>query len=44
MVGQEIGGGQIKMGIKDAKRFALLVPLLGIVIHLITAQYWVMRL
>ncbi len=31
MVGQEIGGGQIKMGIKDAKRFALLVPLLAVI-------------
>lgn len=31
MVGQEIGGGKIKMGIKDAKRFILLVPLLTIV-------------
>jgi len=31
MVGQEIGGGQIKTGIKDAKRFALLVPLLAAV-------------
>ena len=31
MVGQEIGGGKIKMGIKDAKRFILLVPLLACV-------------
>ena len=28
MVGQEIGGGQIRMGVKDAKRFILLIPLL----------------
>ena len=26
MVGQEIGGGEIKMGLKDAKRFLVLVP------------------
>jgi len=31
MVGQEIGGGKIRMGIKDAKRFILLVPLLACV-------------
>ncbi len=31
MVGQEIGGGQIKTGLADAKRFALIVPLLGII-------------
>ena len=31
MVGQEIGGGKIRMGIKDAKRFILLVPLLTVV-------------
>ena len=31
MVGQEIGGGKIKMGIKDARRFVLLVPLLACV-------------
>jgi len=30
MVGQEIGGGQIKTGIKDAKRFILLIPLLSV--------------
>ena len=29
MVGQEIGGGKIKMGLKDAKRFALIVPILA---------------
>lgn len=28
MVGQEIGGGKIRMGLKDAKRFILLIPLL----------------
>ena len=32
MVGQEIGGGKIKMGIKDAKRFILLVPMLAVVV------------
>ncbi|MBQ3181770.1 MAG: MATE family efflux transporter [Clostridia bacterium] len=26
MVGQEIGGGEIKMGLKDARRFLVLVP------------------
>ncbi len=31
MVGQEIGGGQIKTGLTDAKRFALIVPLFGII-------------
>ena len=29
MVGQEIGGGEIKMGLKDANRFVLLVPILA---------------
>ena len=32
MVGQEIGGGKIKTGIKDAKRFMILVPLFASVI------------
>ncbi len=31
MVGQEIGAGQIKTGLKDAKRFVFLVPLLAII-------------
>ncbi len=31
MVGQEIGGGQIKMGLKDANRFVILVPSLAII-------------
>ena len=31
MVGQEIGAGKIKMGLKDANRFMLLVPLLSVV-------------
>ncbi len=30
MVGAEIGGGEIKMGLKDAKRFALIVPLMAL--------------
>ncbi len=29
MVGQEIGGGKIKTGLKDANRFVLLVPMLA---------------
>lgn len=29
MVGQEIGGGKIKMGLKDANRFMILVPMLA---------------
>lgn len=29
MVGQEIGGGEIKMGLKDANRFVVLVPILA---------------
>ena len=32
MVGQEIGGGEIRKGIKDAKRFMLLVPLFAVVL------------
>lgn len=31
MVGQEIGGGEIKMGLKDAKRFLILVPTVAVV-------------
>lgn len=29
MVGQEIGGGEIKKGLKDAKRFLILVPMVA---------------
>lgn len=32
MVGAEIGGGEIKMGIKDAKRFAFLVPITACIV------------
>lgn len=30
MVGQEIGGGEIKMGLKDARRFLILVPTVAV--------------
>lgn len=32
MVGREIGGGEIKMGLKDANRFVLLMPVLTAVV------------
>ena len=39
MVGQEIGGGQIRMGIKDAKRFILLIPLLTAVASVLVVVF-----
>lgn len=34
MVGQEIGGGKIQLGLKDAKRFIILVPVVAAVVTL----------
>ncbi len=39
MVGQEIGGGEIKMGLKDAKRFAFLVPIASILASVIIVVF-----
>jgi len=35
MVGQEIGGGEIKTGLKDARRFLILVPFVSLVTGII---------
>ncbi len=39
MVGAEIGGGEIKMGIKDAKRFAFLVPIASVLASVIIVAF-----
>lgn len=39
MVGQEIGGGKIKMGLKDAKRFMLLVPVLAVLLSILVITF-----
>lgn len=39
MVGQEIGGGEIRMGLKDAKRFAIIVPMLATLTSILVVIY-----
>ena len=39
MVGQEIGGGEIKMALKDAKRFTFIVPILASLISVLVVIF-----
>lgn len=39
MVGQDIGSGNIKRGLKDARRFMLLVPLAGVVVGILVILF-----